>query len=169
MSWDPESIKEKTAATYNSPHFLNSLLRCILCAINPHTKSVQSDSLTCVCTCETIAMVKTIHVHQPQSHPESPPALITHPSNLSQQPLTCCLSPKGSLHFPERCVIRTVQCIYSVWFLSLLELFWDVSILLCVLLVCSFVFLNNTLLYGCTRICLSIHLLIGVWVLFHLG
>lgn len=169
MSWHPESIKDKIAATYNSPQFLNGLLRCILCATNPQTTSVQSDSVTRACTCETIATVKTMHVHRSQSRPESPPALITHPSNLSQQPLTCCLSPKGSLRFPERCVIGTVQCKYSVWFLSLLELFWDASTLRCALLACSFVFLNSTLLYGCTRIRLSIYVLIGVWVLFHLG
>lgn len=130
MSWDPESIKEKIAATWFPPP-LNILFRHILYAINP-CSNAQSGGLILVAPVSHCP-VKTVPLHQPQSSPRHPalqplPVLHTLLSNFG-----CCLSLKDSLHFQESCVTRNIQVYsYLSGFSLLIELLWDISTLLCV-------------------------------------
>ena len=49
---------------------------------------------------------------------------------------------------------------------SFTQYIWDTSMLWCVFIVHSFLLLSNIPCYGCT-ICLSVHLMMGIWVLFN--
>ena len=96
------------------------------------------------------------HLHSPRKFPRAVCSLSPSspaPGRLMRSVSAGMILPYGVMH----CVLL------CVWLLSA-RCSWDSSPLLCVSVVCPFLFLSGASLHGCTTIPLSNHLLMNIWL-----
>lgn len=120
---------------------------------------------TCTHICEIIPKIKMMNIF---IHSRFPHALLS----SSSSSLSCSLDFKKSLLCfimlyislnLLKCCENGIVCIFSSLFYQL-ALFWGSSTLLDVLIAYRFSLLNSILLYEYIMVGVTIHLLIGIWV-----